>query len=972
MTAPPASSTEPQSNLTSERLQGALDAAGVGTFRWDIRRGALDCDDNLAHLLQLPAAPTRTLASFVNAAHPRDRPTLQRAFERCEREGSDFDVEFRCFDEARNLRWVAGRGSATRDPSGALVGISGVCVDVTRRKRSEEAARETTERLSLALAAGRLGDWVWNVSSDLVTLSDRAAQIFGLPPGESITWTQLRDLLHPDDRESARVAVEIALANRTDYDFEYRVRLPSEVEVWIAARGRGTYTATGEVVGMIGVVQDITAKVEAERALREREQFSRTIIESSRDCIKTLALDGTLTWISDSGSRVLGVSDARTLVGKPYLEFWGGEERTAAAAALATAASGGTGTFVGSTVGDQERVWNVVISPILDASGTPASLLAVSRDVTERIAIERALREETRVLEVLHKTGATLTAQLDMQTLLQTVTDAATDLTGAKFGAFFYNMRDENGDAYQLYTLSGAPLSAFERLGHPRATPIFAPTFRGEGVIRCDDVRADPRYGHWAPHHGTPPGHLPVRSYLAVSVVARDGQVFGGLFFGHPEVSVFTAKSERLVSAIAAQAAIAIDNARLYEASQKASEERGKLLESERFARTQAERMSAMKDEFLAVLSHELRTPLSAILGWSQVMRHRTPANADIAKGLEIIERNARAQTQLIEDLLDMSRVVSGKMRLDVQSISPQAFIEAAVEAVRPAANAKRISIDVLLDPSAGPIYGDSGRLQQVMWNLLSNAIKFTSDGGRVQVLLERVESRIEISVADTGAGIDPEFLAHVFERFRQADASTTRRHGGLGLGLAIVKHLVEQHGGSVHAHSPGEGRGATFTVKLPVMITHRAAGEARTHPTVESLSDAEFQMLDLEGLKLVVVDDEPDARLLVTRVLEECGAQVFAASSADEALSLVERERPAVLVTDIGMPDVDGFGLLRRVRALGETRGGRIPAIALTAFARSEDRTRALSAGFLVHLSKPVEPSELVATIASVAGRTG
>jgi signal transduction histidine kinase/ActR/RegA family two-component response regulator len=408
---------------------------------------------------------------------------------------------------------------------------------------------------------------------------------------------------------------------------------------------------------------------------------------------------------------------------------------------------------------------------------------------------------------------------------------------------------------------------------------------------------------------------------------------------------------------------------RAEEAAQRAAEERKQLLDSERAARAEAERTSAMKDVFLANLSHELRTPLSAIIGWAQVLRHSAPGDDELRRGLEAIEHNARIQAQLIEDLLDVNRITSGKVRLDIQPVDAVGFIEAAIETVRPAAEAKEIRIEKLLDPTAGPISGDPNRLQQVVWNLLSNAIKFTPRGGRVQVLLERVSSHIEISVADTGIGIRADFLAHVFERFRQQDPSSTRKHGGLGLGLAIAKELVELHGGTVAARSPGEGQGATFTVHLPLTVAQRGDGE-RFHPRTPNVVPLELPASDLAGIKVLVVDDQPDARDLIRRVLADCGAEVLAAGNAEEALLLVEKERPHVLVSDIGMPDVDGFELLRRVRGLGHARGGRVPAIALTAFARSEDRTRALRAGFLVHVSKPVEMSELVATVAAVAGR--
>lgn len=606
-------------------------------------------------------------------------------------------------------------------------------------------------------------------------------------------------------------------------------------------------------------------------------------------------------------------------------------------------------------------------------NGKPAGRVWSFRDITERRDAEEALQDETRILELLNRTGIALASKLDLQKLVQSITDSATQLSGAKFGAFFYKTVDEIGEAHMLYTLSGAPREAFDQFGHPRATPLFGPTFMGEGPIRLDDVLTDHRYGKMPPHHGMPAGHLPVRSYLAVPVVSRSGEVIGGLFFGHPEVGVFTARTERLIAGVAAQGAVAIDNARLYAAAQKSAEERRQLLDSERSARAEAERMSELKDDFLTTLSHELRTPLSSILGWAQVLRHGVRNQLDLDKGLDTIERNARIQTQLVDDLLDISRITSGKVRIEVQTVEPAMLIEAVLETIKPAADAKGIRIGKVLDPYTGPVWGDPGRLQQIVWNLLSNAIKFTPKDGKVQILLRQSNSRVEIIVADTGIGIAPDFLAHVFERFRQADGSTTRRYGGLGLGLAIVKNLAELHGGTVEAYSAGEGCGATFTLKLPlVAVIRNEDRERRFRPRASTANPACFNRPDLSGIKVLVVDDEADARELAMQVLAVCNAQVFAAGTADEALSLVRQERPHVLVSDIGMPDVDGFELLRRIRALGAENGGKLPAIALTAFARSEDRTRALLAGFLVHLSKPVEASELSATVASVAGRTG
>ena len=408
------------------------------------------------------------------------------------------------------------------------------------------------------------------------------------------------------------------------------------------------------------------------------------------------------------------------------------------------------------------------------------------------------------------------------------------------------------------------------------------------------------------------------------------------------------------------------DNARLLE-------ERTHLLERERAARGEAERMSALKDEFLATLSHELRTPLSSILGWSQVIAGRRMEPEELQKALQVIERNARAQARLIEDLLDMSRIMGGRIRLDVQRVDPYTVVEAALETLRPAIEAKALSVETVLDRKAHPITGDPSRLQQIVWNLLSNAIKFTPQGGKVHVALKRVNFHIEVSVADTGIGIAPEFLPHVFERFRQADGSTTRRHAGLGLGLTIAKHLAELHGGTLRASSAGPGQGSTFTLDIPLAALHRATGEEeRGHPTATALDPLPPPFPDLSGLVVLAVDDQADARDLVQRVLENCGARVVTADGMQEALVVAEGERPHVLVCDIGMPDADGFDLIRQLRAMGTHLGGEIPAIALTAFARSEDRTKVLRAGFRMHVSKPVEPIELCVAVANVAGRAG
>lgn len=388
-------------------------------------------------------------------------------------------------------------------------------------------------------------------------------------------------------------------------------------------------------------------------------------------------------------------------------------------------------------------------------------------------------------------------------------------------------------------------------------------------------------------------------------------------------------------------------------------------------ARQQAENANRLKDEFLATLSHELRTPLNAILGWSQMLQNRNLNTAEAKKALSTIERNARSQNQLIDDILDVSRIITGKLRLNVQAVNLSNVITSAVDAARPAAEAKNIRLQILLDPQAGPISGDPDRLQQVVWNLLSNAVKFTPKDGRIQVRLERINSHVEIIVSDTGRGIDAEFLPHVFDRFRQSDGSMTRRHGGLGLGLAIVRQIVELHGGTVSAISDGENQGATFTVHLPFLPIRRepTSEVPRVHPKAENgvLSDWSPELNDL---RVLLVDDEADSRDLLSLLLNSCGAIVSTASSAAEALKIVESERFDVIVSDIGMPGEDGFSLIVKIRQMPDKLGGNVPAIALTAYARAEDRVKALRSGFQMHIAKPVEPDELLIAIANLAGR--
>jgi PAS domain S-box-containing protein len=406
------------------------------------------------------------------------------------------------------------------------------------------------------------------------------------------------------------------------------------------------------------------------------------------------------------------------------------------------------------------------------------------------------------------------------------------------------------------------------------------------------------------------------------------------------------------------------------EAMEEANRHHEEILDAERNARIAAQRATRMKDEFLATLSHELRTPLSSILGWTQVLLRAKPDDKrlDVPRAIEVIDRNARAQVQLIDDLLDLNRIMTGKMRLDLQQLAMADVIQAAIESVTLSASNKGVQLQALLDPGPATVNGDGGRLQQVVWNLLNNAIKFTPAGGKVQVLLQRVNSHVEFSVSDTGIGIPESFLPRVFDRFTQQDGSASRAHGGLGLGLAICKQLVELHGGRIRAESAGEGKGASFFVTLPLSIVQTAEENAGKHPAVDEGRPSENLALPrLDGVHAFVLDDEPDARALMCRILEDQGARVTPFAAAQQMLDALQSSRPTVIVSDVGMPEMDGYQMMRALRAT-ETRDARIPALALTAFARPEDRKRSLMAGFQAHLSKPFDVAELILVVAGLA----
>jgi PAS domain S-box-containing protein len=558
--------------------------------------------------------------------------------------------------------------------------------------------------------------------------------------------------------------------------------------------------AGGTPAGAVYVARDSDAEARDFRAAKHLA----AIVESSDDAIVSKDLNGVIVSWNNAAERMFGYT-ASEAIGKSIRMLIPADRQAEEDEVLARIRRG-------SRIDHFETIRqrkdgsllpiSLTVSPIFDEDGRVIGASKIARDISDRKRLEeeraRLLAEaeaHAATTERLNQFGINVASALDRDTVVQAVTDAGTELTGAAYGAFFYNVTDESGDSYMLYTISGVSRDAFAESPMPRNTAVFSPTFNGGGPVRSDDITKDSRYGHNIPLRGMPPGHLPVRSYLAVPVKMRSGEVLGGLFFGHPDVGRFTEQHEQFALGTAAWASVALENSRLYLGLQDANR---------------------LKDEFLATLSHELRTPLNAILGYANMIKSGAVASENRQRAIDTIERNARSLAKLVEDVLDVSRIISGKMRLHIQSVNVGDVVHHAVEGLLPAAAAKGVRVETSSDSDLPVMQGDADRLQQIAWNLVSNAVKFTPRGGHVRVDVRRTAAHIEIVVCDDGVGVSRAFMAHLFDRFRQGE-SGIRRPGGLGLGLNISKQLVELHGGTISAESEGEGKGTTFRVTFPV-----------------------------------------------------------------------------------------------------------------------------------------------------------
>jgi PAS domain S-box-containing protein len=842
-------------------------------------------------------------------------------------------------------RWVRAFTFPVRDETGQIREVVLMHEDITARIRAEEEA----QRWAIVFE---------HVQWGVVMASEDGSKLLMMNPayarmhGYTVAELTGRPLTHVFAHEAqAELPEQIRLTRERGHHTFESLHLRKDGTVFpVLVESAAIKDRNGQVVYLAAHAQDITHRKQIEEELRRGEEKYRSLLENANDIIYAHDLEGNYLTINRACEVVTGYTRKELLGGLNIAQVVAPEHLELAKEMTRRKLNDPSPTVyeVDIITKDGRRLTLEVSTRIAWRDDQPVAVEGIARDVTERKRAEAALR-------FLAEAGGVIASSLDYETTLASVA-RMTVPTLADWCAV--DVLDANDKLKRLAVTHVDPRKVewayqlLERYPPDMDAPLGIPN-----VLRTGESEIYPEIAdEMLVGASLDAEHLQIMREIGftsaiIAPLVTQGRTLGAITF-------ITAESRRkygqedlaLAESLAHRAAIAIENARLYRSAQEANR---------------------LKDEFLATVSHELRTPLTAIMGWAYLLRAGQIDEGSAATALETIERNARSQSQIIDDLLDVSRIITGKLRLDVREVDPISFIESAIDAVRPAAEAKGVRLQKVIDTGILSIAGDPSRLQQVVWNLLSNALKFTPRGGRVQIRLERVNSHIEIVVTDTGSGIKPEFLPHVFERFRQADQTTTRQHGGLGLGLAIVRHLVELHGGTVQAESAGEGQGATFTVRLPLVpIYQKERSAERVHPSAREPL-ASFSCPErLDGLTVLVVDDEADTRELLKVGISQCGAEVIVAASAREALEALNRNRPGILISDIGMPDEDGYELIKQVRALPAKSGGNIPAIALTAYARTEDRMRVLRAGYQMHVPKPVEFAELVAIIASLINR--
>ncbi|MFL5357341.1 PAS domain-containing protein [Archangium sp.] len=829
-----------------------------------------------------------------------------------------------------------------------------------QRQRAEAALRESEAHLRRTLQAAEVGSWELDLRTRSMRWSPNIEAMVGLEPNTFAgTAEAAAAFVHPEDRDRVRRTLDETLRTRGELLLNQRILRLDGALRWLEVRGRLLLDESGQPAKVAGVVLDITSREHAEQLRRESEERFRLLAETLPQLIWITRPDGYTEYYNPRWYEYTGQTPEQAR-GSGWTQALhpGDFERTLEAwqRAVATGAPYSIEYRLRRGMDGSYRWFIARGLPLRDAAGRIVQWFGTSTDIDDQ-------KRGAESLRFLSEASMVLTASLDEAATLQQVARLAVPVLA---DWCLVDLVGEDGHVERVEVAHANPgraaLADWLRCFPPVENPEnpSARAMRSDQTVFMPEVTRDfEERSAQNPDHLRAIREMRVRSMVAVPLLAR-GRTLGVLSFFMTEDSGRRHEQSDVlrIEELARRAAMALDNARLFSLA--------------RAERQRAEEANRLKDDFLATVSHELRTPLTAMIGWVKMLRSGRLAVEKHARALETVDRNAQAQAQLIEDLLDVSRIISGKLRVETRLVRLGEVLQAAMESVRPAADAKGIRVLAELDTGGDGVMGDPGRLQQVVWNLLSNAVKFSPGDSRVWVGLKREEGSVEVTVRDEGPGIPADFLPHIFERFRQLEGGTTRRHGGLGLGLAIVRHLVELHGGTVRATSEGEGRGATFQVRLPAAASRPAALEAtpaRRATAPQALVSPPAAVLARRCI--LVVDDEEDNREVLKVMLEEYGARVLTAASAAEGLRAVREGRPELLISDIGMPGEDGYRLIAQVRALPAEEGGQVPAVALTAYARVEDRTHALTAGFNMHVAKPVEPSELLTILANLVTLT-
>jgi len=927
---------------SNERFYAAMQAVEGIVFEWNLQTQKVYRSEGLFQLIGVraeDALPTREW--WLERIHPDDWKQMESRFPSLVANSDRYEGEYRLRHEAGHWVNVWERGYLQRNLQGELIGVVGFTTDISDRKQAENALRESEARFRTM--ADNISQFAWMADANgwIFWYNQRWFEYTGttLENMQGWGWQQVH---HPDHVD--RVVKHFCHSLETGEQWEDTFPLQGQDGTyrWFLSRALPIKDEAGQILRWFGTNTDITDHKQTEEALRESEARFRLMIESAKDyAIFTLDLNGMIASWNSGAERLLGYPEAEAIGCHSRLIFTPEDnEQGRPDWEMQTALTQGRAENERWHVRkDGSRFWGSgLMMPLLDEAGNSQGFVKILQDKT-------AQRQAGERLQLLYETTRDLLSTEQPLALMHTL---FTKLSAELELHCYYNFMVEEKNSRPMLHLRN-----YDGISEETAQAIEWIEF-GEylcGLVGQTQQQLVFNHTQLSNHPNAQAAcAMGIKAYAGQPLIAQ-GRLLGTLSFASLTRTHFTPAEIELLQSTCDQVAIALERANLTTSLQQQAE--------------QLKQANRIKDEFLAVLSHELRSPLNPILGWSKLLQTGKLDKTKTAQALATIERNAKLQSQLIEDLLDVSRILQGKLSLNVSPVDLVFTIQAAMETVRLASEAKSIQIQTTIEPDVGQVSGDSSRLQQVIWNLLSNAVKFTPPGGRVDVRLERHDNQAQMIVSDTGKGISPEFLPYVFDYFRQEDGATTRKFGGLGLGLAIVRQIVELHGGRVFVESPGEGEGTTFTVRLP-LLNSKPEQMKDENQTLRSVSDTS----PLAGLRILVVDDEADSRDFIVFVLEQQQAEVIALSSALEAVQAIERHQPDVLLSDIGMPDMDGYMLIRQVRTLPNQQGGQTPAIALTAYAGEIDQQQALSAGFQFHLSKPIDPEHLVDAIAQAVGR--